>query len=92
LESPYSTRNVRITSDQIARKTAVPQNVGAEVGEAERDYIRLHLEKESHFVRDTMNNFQKRLSKDEFIRIHRSTNVNKISEILPLLGATTPWS
>jgi hypothetical protein len=54
--------------------------------EAERDYIRLHLEKESHFVRDTMNNFQKRLSKDEFIRIHRSTNVNKISEILPLLG------
>jgi two-component system, LytTR family, response regulator len=60
--------------------------------EAERDYIRLHLEKESHFVRDTMNNFQKRLSKDEFIRIHRSTNVNKISEILPLLGATTPWS
>jgi two-component system LytT family response regulator len=56
--------------------------------EAERDYIRLHLEKESHFVRDTMNNFQKRLNKDEFIRIHRSTivNVNKISEILPLLG------
>jgi two-component system, LytTR family, response regulator len=56
--------------------------------EAERDYIRLHLESETHFVRDTMNNFQHRLNKDEFIRIHRSTivNVNKIVEILPLLG------
>jgi two-component system LytT family response regulator len=56
--------------------------------EAERDYIRLHLESETHFVRDTMSNFQHRLNKDEFIRIHRSTivNVNKIFEILPLLG------
>lgn len=56
--------------------------------EAERDYVRLHLEKDSHFVRDTMNKFQKRLDKDGFIRIHRSTivNVNKICDILPLLG------
>jgi two-component system, LytTR family, response regulator len=56
--------------------------------EAERDYIRLHLEKDSHFIRDTMNNFQRRLDKNGFIRIHRSTivNVNEICEILPLLG------
>jgi two-component system, LytTR family, response regulator len=56
--------------------------------EAERDYVRLHLEKDSHFVRDTMNNFQRRLDKNGFIRIHRSTivNVNEICEILPLLG------
>jgi two-component system LytT family response regulator len=56
--------------------------------EAERDYVRLHLEKDSHFIRDTMNNFQRRLDKRGFIRIHRSTivNVNEISEILPLLG------
>jgi two-component system LytT family response regulator len=55
---------------------------------AKRDYIRLHLEKESHFVRDTMNNFQQRLNGQDFIRIHRSTivNVNKIGEILPLIG------
>ena len=55
---------------------------------AERDYVRLHLEKDSHFVRDTMNNFQRRLDKNGFIRIHRSTivNVNEICEILPLLG------
>jgi two-component system, LytTR family, response regulator len=56
--------------------------------EAERDYVRLHLEKDSHFIRDTMNNFQRRLNKNGFIRIHRSTivNVNEICEILPLLG------
>ena len=56
--------------------------------EAERDYVRLHLEKDSHFIRDTMNNFQRRLDKNGFIRIHRSTivNVNEICEIQPLLG------
>jgi DNA-binding LytR/AlgR family response regulator len=59
--------------------------------EAERDYLRLHLEREGHFIRDTMNNFQQRLDSNLFIRIHRSTivDVNEISEILPLLGATT---
>jgi two-component system LytT family response regulator len=56
--------------------------------EAERDYVRLHLEKDSHFIRETMNNLEKRLDKNGFIRIHRSTivNVNEICEILPLLG------
>ena len=56
--------------------------------EAERDYVRLHLEKDSHFIRDTMNNFQRRLDKNGFIRIHRSTivNVKEICEILPLMG------
>ncbi len=56
--------------------------------EAERDYVRLHLEKDSDFIRDTMNNFQRRLNENGFIRIHRSTivNVNEICEILPLLG------
>jgi two-component system LytT family response regulator len=56
--------------------------------EAERDYLRLHLENGSHFIRDTMNNFQQRLEKNGFLRIHRSTivNLNQIAEILPLLG------
>jgi len=48
----------------------------------------MHLEKGSHFVRDTMNNLERRLEKNGFIRIHRSTivNVKEICEILPLLG------
>ena len=56
--------------------------------EAERDYLRLHLEKDTHFIRETMNNLEGRLDQNAFIRIHRSTivNVNEICEILPLLG------
>ena len=56
--------------------------------EAERDWVRLHLEKASQFIRDTMNNFQRRLDRSGFIGIHRSAivNVNEICEILPLLG------
>ena len=55
---------------------------------AERDYLRLHLDNENHFIRETMQGLAKRLDKNSFLRIHRSTivNVNEISEILPLLG------
>jgi two-component system, LytTR family, response regulator len=56
--------------------------------EADRDYVRFHLQKDSHFIRETMNNLERRLDKNTFIRIHRSTivNVNEICEVLPLLG------
>jgi two-component system LytT family response regulator len=56
--------------------------------EAERDYVRLHFEKGSHLIRDTMNNLERRLDMNGFIRIHRSTivNINEICEILPLMG------
>jgi two-component system, LytTR family, response regulator len=56
--------------------------------EAERDYVRLHLEKESHLIRDTMDHLYRKLDKNGFIRIHRSTivNVKEICEIQPLLG------
>jgi hypothetical protein len=35
--------------------------------EAEKDYIRRHFGRETHFVRDAMSNFQRDLNKDEFI-------------------------
>src|ERR1051326_6059142 len=41
--------------------------------EAERDYIRVCLQKESHLVRGTMTNIQSRLPANKFVRIHRST-------------------
>ena len=44
--------------------------------EAERDYLRLHLATGTHFIRDTMNNFQQRLDPSGFLRIHRSAIVN----------------
>jgi two-component system, LytTR family, response regulator len=55
---------------------------------AERDYLQLHLDGSQHFIRETMNNFQQRLDKAGFIRIHRSTivNVEQITEVIPLAG------
>lgn len=56
--------------------------------QAERDYLNVHLDSSTYFIRDTMKNFQQRLDKASFIRIHRSTivNVNQISELRPMLG------
>jgi DNA-binding LytR/AlgR family response regulator len=56
--------------------------------EAEKDYVRLHMEKDIHFIRDTTNNVERRPEGRGFIRIHRSTSVNvhEVSEIQPLLG------
>jgi two-component system LytT family response regulator len=55
---------------------------------AERDYLQLYLDGSQHFIRETMNNFQQRLDKSGFIRIHRSTivNVEQITEVIPLVG------
>jgi len=57
--------------------------------EAEKDYVRLHLNRGSHFIRETMTNLQKRLSASAFVRIHRSTivNVNEIAEVTNLSGS-----
>jgi two-component system LytT family response regulator len=56
--------------------------------EAERDYVKVHLAKTTHLVRETMSNIQRRLDPDTFMRIHRSAIVNAkyIREIQPLLG------
>jgi two-component system LytT family response regulator len=57
--------------------------------EAEKDYVRLHLNNGSHFVRETMTNLQNRLDPRKFIRIHRSTivNIHAISEVSTLTGS-----
>jgi two-component system, LytTR family, response regulator len=44
--------------------------------EAQGNYLRLHLEKESYLLRTTMASMEKRAPADLFIRIHRSTMVN----------------
>jgi two-component system, LytTR family, response regulator len=56
--------------------------------EADKDYIRLHLLKGTHLVRETMNGVQKRLDPAVFVRIHRSSivNIHEISEVEPMLG------
>ncbi len=54
--------------------------------EAAHNYIVLHVGKDSHLLRETMNSFEERLAPDKFVRISRSTivNMDRIKELQPL--------
>jgi two-component system LytT family response regulator len=54
--------------------------------EAAGNYVRLHVGKEAHLLRDTMNSIEGRLDPKRFLRIHRSTivNIERIQELQPL--------
>ncbi len=56
--------------------------------EAEGNYLRLHVGRESHLLRETMNRLASRLDPDKFLRIHRSTlvNIERIKELQPLFS------
>jgi two-component system LytT family response regulator len=53
--------------------------------EASGVYVTLHAGRESHLLRETMNNLETQLNPEIFIRIHRSTivNVDRIKELHP---------
>jgi len=53
--------------------------------EAEGDYIRLHVGKVSHLLRETMRKIEAELDPARFVRIHRSTivNIERITELHP---------
>jgi two-component system, LytTR family, response regulator len=52
--------------------------------DAAGNYVRLHVNGESHLFRETMNAIEKRLD-SRFVRIHRShiVNADRIKELLP---------
>jgi two-component system, LytTR family, response regulator len=54
--------------------------------EAEGNYVRLHVGKESHLLRETMNATEERLASKNFLRVNRSTIVNleRVTEWQPL--------
>ncbi|HVV72145.1 MAG TPA: LytTR family DNA-binding domain-containing protein, partial [Verrucomicrobiae bacterium] len=54
--------------------------------EAAHNYIVLHVGRESHLMRETMNAFEQRLAPERFVRISRSTivNIDRIKELQPL--------
>jgi two-component system LytT family response regulator len=56
--------------------------------EAAGNYVRLHLGKDSHLFRETMNRLEARLDPRRFVRIHRSRIVNteRIEALQPWLG------
>ena len=56
--------------------------------EAQGDYVKLHIGKEGHLLRETMMATAERLDPDRFVRIHRSriVNLDHVREIRPLWG------
>ncbi|HZG52267.1 MAG TPA: LytTR family DNA-binding domain-containing protein [Pyrinomonadaceae bacterium] len=56
--------------------------------EAEGNYLRVHVGREAHLLRETMNRLASKLDPDKFLRIHRSTlvNIERIKELQPLFS------
>jgi two-component system LytT family response regulator len=56
--------------------------------EAAGNYIRLHVGREQHLLRDTMTHFEVDLDPRRFVRIHRSTivNIDRIRELRALFN------
>jgi two-component system LytT family response regulator len=56
--------------------------------EAAGNYLNLHVGRESHLIRETMNGIEAKLDPSRFIRIHRSTivNVDRIKELHPMFS------
>jgi len=54
--------------------------------EAQANYVRLNVGKESHLIRETLGRICERLDPNDFVRVHRSTvvNVSKIKELIPV--------
>jgi len=57
--------------------------------EASGNYVNVHVGKESHLLRETMNIFESKLDPRHFLRIHRSIIVNcdRIREVQPCNGS-----
>lgn len=56
--------------------------------EAAGNYVKIHVGRESHMIRETMNGIELKLDPNKFIRIHRSTvvNIDRIKELHPMFS------
>jgi len=56
--------------------------------EAAGNYLKLHVGREAHMIRETMNGIEGKLDPSTFMRIHRSTvvNVDRIKELHPMFS------
>ena len=56
--------------------------------EAAGNYVRLHVGREAHLVRETMSRLEAQLDPRKFLRIHRSTlvNIERIKELQPMFS------
>lgn len=56
--------------------------------EASGNYLKIHVGRETHMIRETMNSLESKLDPSKFIRIHRSTivNIDRIRELHPMFS------
>ena len=56
--------------------------------EAAGNYVKLHIGRDSHMIRETMNGIEAKLDPAKFLRIHRSTvvNIDRIKELHPMFS------
>jgi two-component system LytT family response regulator len=56
--------------------------------EAAGNYLKLHVGRDSHMLRETMNSIESKLDPAVFLRIHRSTivNIDRIKELHPMFS------
>jgi two-component system LytT family response regulator len=56
--------------------------------EASGNYLKLHVGRDAHMIRETMNAVEAKLDPSQFMRIHRSTivNVDRIKELHPMFS------
>jgi two-component system LytT family response regulator len=53
--------------------------------ESAGNYVKLHVGTESHLLRETMSEMERKLGNDKFVRIHRTVivNLDRIKELQP---------
>lgn len=58
--------------------------------DAAGNYVRLHVGKDAHLLRETMSGIEARLDRERFIRISRSVivNLDRVKEVQPLFNGT----
>ena len=83
-KSPYLHR---IAVKSVGRTVFVAID-GVDWLETAGNYVSLHVGKETHLVRETMNQIETQLDPSQFVRIHRSTmvRIEAIREIQPLFN------
>lgn len=56
--------------------------------EASGNYLKLHVGRDAHMIRETMNSIEAKLDPSQFMRIHRSTivNIDRIKELHPMFS------
>ncbi len=56
--------------------------------EASGNYLKLHIGRESHMLRETMSGIESKLDPEKFLRIHRSAlvNIERIKELHPMFS------